>query len=143
MNEYLIWWPVLNHLRDFAAAQDELAGVDVRAGSKKPKDPYPCVEFIWDEENAQNLYRTNQGEFTIWVDSWIKNSDPDPAAGYEVLHVLQEKVCEVIVRWSDAVIEDMNLFVNLELNGIVSDGELRRPLCGSRMVLKIKWKRVD
>jgi hypothetical protein len=140
---YLIWWTLLKHLRDFAKLQPEMTGIDIRAGAKKPKDPYPCVEFIWDDEDAQNLYRTQKGEFTIWCDCWIRNSDKDPSAGYEELHAMQEKVCEVIVRWTDAVMEEMNMFINLELNGIVSDGESNRPLCGSRMVLKINWKRCD
>jgi hypothetical protein len=141
---YLVWWPLLKHLRNYARLQPELTGVDVRAGMKqRPKDPYPCVELVWDAEDAQNLYRTNKGAFTVWVDCWIRNNDKDPSAGYDTLHVLQENISTVIVRWSDAVLEDLNFFVNLELHGIVSDGDNNRPLCGSRMILKMNWRRSD
>ena len=140
---YLMWWPLLKHLQAYAKLQPEMVGIDVRVGSKRPKDPHPCVELIWDDENAQNLFRTNKGEFTVWIDCWVKNSDKDPSAGYEDLCAMQEKICEVVVRWTDAVLEEMDTFVNVELNGIVSDGDSNRPLCGSRMVLKINWKRVD
>lgn len=141
MSTYLIWWVLLKHLREFSAAQPELTGVDVRAGAKKPKDPYPCVEFIWDDEDGMNLYKTKNGELTLYVDTWIRGSDKDPAAGYDALFVLMEKTCAVIVRWSDAVIKEMGIAVNLSLSNVVSSADITRPLCGSRMVLKIEWRK--
>ena len=138
---YLMWWPLLDSLQKFASAHTAMTGIDVRVGSKRPKDPYPCVEIIWDQEDAQNLFRTKDGEFVVWLDCWIKNSAKDPSAGYSDLCTLQESLCQVVVEWTDAVMEDIDMLLNLELNGIVSDGDSNRPLCGSRMILNIKWKR--
>jgi len=143
MNEdyLLIWWPLLDHLRDYASAQTELTGVAVRAGSKTPKDPYPCVEFTWDDESGKNLLRTDKGTLIIWADCWLKNAGKEPDSGYPALHTIMKSVCLIVARWSDAVLSDLNLYTDITLKSAISDADSNRPLCGARMVFEIEWRR--
>lgn len=139
--QYLMWWLLIKHLRDYAKIQPELTGVDIRAGAKKPKDPYPCMEIIWDSEDGFSLYRNNKGELNLWVDLWIRNNDKDPSAAYEVLADLMERVCTVLVRWSDDLLEELEISADIQVKDAISDAESNRPLAGTRMVINVKWRR--
>lgn len=139
--QFLMWWLLIKHLRDYAKLQPELTGVDIRAGTKKPKDPYPCMEIIWDSEDGFSLYRNNKGELNLWVDLWIRNNDKDPSAAYEVLADLMERVCTVLVRWSDALLEELEISADIQVKDAISDAESNRPLAGTRMVINVKWRR--
>lgn len=139
--QFLMWWLLIKHLRDYAKLQPELTGVDIRAGAKKPKDPYPCMEIIWDSEDGFSLYRNNKGELNLWVDLWIRNNDKDPSVAYEVLADLMERVCTVLVRWSDALLEELEISADIQVKDAISDAESNRPLAGTRMVINVKWRR--
>ncbi|HML33853.1 hypothetical protein [Sporomusa sphaeroides] len=141
MKQYLMWWLLIKHLRDFSQLQPELNGVDVRAGAKKPKDPYPCMEIIWDSEDGFSLYKTEKGELNLWIDLWIRNDNKDPSAAYEVMADLMERVCTVLVRWSDALLKERKISTNIDVKDAISDAETNRPLIGTRMVIKIDWRR--
>jgi len=139
--QYLVWWLLIKHLRDFSRMQPELDGVDVRAGAKKPKDPYPCMEIIWDSEDGLSLYKTNKGELNLWIDLWIRNDGRDPSAAYEVMADLMERVCTVLVLWSDTLLEELEISTNIDVKDAISDAESNRPLMGIRMIVKIEWRR--
>lgn len=137
----LLWWAVIEHLRDYAQLQPELNGVDIRAGAKKPKDPYPCMEILWDDETGISLYVAKRGTLAIWIDFWVRSDAKDPGVAYEMLSDLQNRACEVLVRWTDALLSDLGITVNLTLKKAVSDGDSNRPLGGSRMVIEIEWRK--
>lgn len=139
--QYLIWWLLIKHLRDFSRLQPELADVDVRAGAKKPKDPYPCMEIIWDTEDGLSLYKRDTGTLNLWIDLWIRNDDRDPSAAYELMADFMGRVCIVLVRWSDALLKEKKISADIYLNDAISDAESNRPLLGIRMVVKIVWRR--
>lgn len=131
----------MKHLRDYARLQPELQGVDIRAGAKKPKDPYPCLEIIWDSENGFSLFNNTSGELSLWLDLWIRNDDKDPSMAYDVLADLMERVCTVLVRWSDVIDSELNISTQLDVKDAISDAETNRPLAGTRMILNLTWRR--
>lgn len=140
-NRFLIWWLFIKHLRDYARLQPELQGVDIRAGSKKPKDPYPCLEIIWDSENGFSLFDNTKGELSLWLDLWIRNDDKDPSMAYDVLADLMERVCAVLVRWSEVIDSELDITTKLDVKDAISDAETNRPLAGTRMILNLTWRR--
>ncbi len=141
IQRFVIWWLFIKHLRDYAKQQPELIGVDIRAGSKKPKDPYPCVEIIWDSENGFSLFNNTKGELSLWLDLWIRNDDKDPSAAYDALADLMDRVCTVLVRWSNTLQRDLGYVTTIDVKDAVSDAETNRPLAGTRMILFIEWRK--
>lgn len=139
--EVVTWYTLIKHLRDYARLQPDLAGIEVRAGAKKPKDPYPCMEILWNDEAGISIYGTHKGELNVWIDLWVMSDDLDPMIAYETLSTLQNKVCQVLVRWSDALVDELGVAVNLTLVKAVSDGDVNRPLANSRMFIKINWRK--
>lgn len=137
----LVWWTIIKHLKNYAKAQPELEGTAVRAGAKKPKDPYPCIEILWDDETGISLFTANKGELTIWIDVWIRSDEKDPGTAYDILNGLQNQICVVLIRWTDVLLDDLGIAVKLSLREAVSDGDSNRPLAGSRMVIEIEWRR--
>ena len=137
----LVWWTIIKHMRDFFRSQEEFDGVDVRAGAKKPKDPYSCLEILWDEETGVILYKPSKGFLTLWLDYWVRSDNRDPGVAYEKLFVLQSRGCEVLLRWQAALLRDLGFATKLTLGQAVSDGDGNRPVAGSRMVLNIEWRK--
>ncbi|EGO65611.1 hypothetical protein [Acetonema longum] len=139
--EGLGWWPLTEHLCDYAALQPELAGITVRAGNATSKAPYPCLEILWDKESSMALHGPAKGGVSLWLDLWAAGDDQNPAAAYETLYDLQSRVCDVLTRWSDAVWHDLNMVAKLSIAEINSDGDSHRPLAKSRMILNIDWRK--
>lgn len=140
-NRFLIWWLFIKHLRDYAKLQPELQGVDIRAGAKKPKDPFPCLEIIWDSEDGFSLFNNTKGELSLWLDLWIRNDNKDPSAAYNDLADLMERVCTVLLRWSNILQNDLGFSTKIDIKDAISDAETNRPLAGTRMILHIEWRK--
>lgn len=137
----LYWWPVAKHLNDYLTALPELADWSVYPGSKGSAKKYPCCEVQWDQEAGLLVHNANKGNITLWIDLWVRSDDVDPIEVYQRQHDAQVLILGNLQEWSDKVLEDMNVSINISCPGIASAGTITRPSFGCRIILDLEWRR--
>ena len=146
MGEQLYWWPLIKHLVEFLNHRKnkldklEFDGVDVYAGTKNSGKSYPCVEVTWDHEGNIDIYRSDKGNISLWIDIYLENDSEDPAAPYEILFQWQVKVLNALASWHEALKRDFRIAVKIDVPDILSDGDMQRPTCACRIITNIEWR---
>lgn len=140
------WWPLAKCLTDHLKAQvDSLGkpafeGIDVYAGTKMKGKKYPCIEITWDGEADIAIHRPIRGIATLWMDIALNNSSPDPAEAYELLYHWQTEAIDALVSWPKRIIAEMGIAAKVDVTEIVSDGDMQRPTCACRLIIKVEWR---
>ncbi|MBP2629888.1 MAG: hypothetical protein H6Q70_516 [Firmicutes bacterium] len=145
--EVLYWWPILDNLVNFMNTKTDDEGnlifvLDggVYAGTKGTGKTYPCIEVTWDGETGIKIKRQTQGFVTLWADICIQNSDEDPAAPYSEIHKWQTLIIKLLKEWPSELNEKLNIGSTIEVTHALSDGDIQRPTCISRLIITIDWR---
>lgn len=142
----IYWWPLANSLcNSMRGAKDQLGhyifrGVDIYAGTKGTAKNYPCIEITWDCEENIFVCRPTQGHVRLWVDVCLQNDSDNPSAPYELLYHLQTEIIDLLARWPQRIMKEMQIAAKVEVPAIVSDGDIQRPTCVCRINVDIEWR---
>jgi hypothetical protein len=135
------WWPIAKSLSDHLKTKSTLSGFDIYTGTKGDAKTYPCIEVRWDDESAFFIHRCQEGTAVLWADVYIRLEDVDPGANYEQQYKAQVEIVDALSEWSTILSTDIGLETKISIDGVVADGEKCRPIFGSRMIIKIKWRK--
>jgi hypothetical protein len=130
-----MWWPIIANMRDFF--RKTLEGVAIEAGIGADVKAYPAIFLSWDESESQ-LHGRAGGKCVLFIDEYVQNHDPDPAAGYAKLYELQEQRKKALMAWWKE--NDLPLAITIAGQKTVSDNGMFMPEYGSRTMLQIEWK---
>ena len=138
----MFWWPVAKHLSDFLAERPEFSEEwNVYPGSLGSAKTYPCVEIGWDDEAGLSLGRPDRGNLTLWIDTWVRSDEVEPAEVYEQQYVSQATIMACLNEWSNLLLKDLGLSADVKCPGIASQGTITRPSFGCRMIITIEWRK--
>ncbi len=137
----LYWWPVAKHLSEFLAAMPYFAAWKVYPGSKGSAKAYPCCEVQWDKETELLINKPTNGDIILWVDLWVNSNNVEPIEVYDLQYAAQMAVLNSLREWSDKLLHDVGLAVNVECPGIASAGTITRPSFGCRIILSLEWRK--
>jgi hypothetical protein len=147
MAEQLYWWPILDNLVQFINTKTDDEGNlifvlegGVYAGTKGTGKTYPCIEVTWDGETGISIKRPTHGVVILWADICIQNSDEDPAAPYAEIHKWQTAIIKLLKEWPRVLNEMLNIGPKVEVTHVLSDGDIQRPTCVSRLIINIDWR---
>ena len=135
------WWPIAKHLVDFLADRPENSGFEVYAGTKGSAKPAPCLEVLWDEEGNLSIHQSNKGKVVLWVDIWLFTADVDDDVAYQKQFDAQINIISCLKKWQKNLNADLAIASKVDCPGIVSEGTIRRPTFGCRMILEIEWRK--
>ncbi len=135
------WWPIAKHLVDFLTKRPENSGFEIYAGTKGTAKPAPCLEVLWDEEGSLSIHQSNQGKVVLWVDIWLLTVDVDDAVAYQKQFDAQVNIISSLREWQKKLCTDLAITSKVDCPGIVSEGTIRRPTFGCRMILEIEWRK--
>lgn len=135
------WWPIAKSLSDHLKTRSALSGFAIYAGTKGDSKTYPCIEIRWDDESAFFIHRSKEGTAVLWADVYVKLENVDPEAHYEQQYMAQVDIVDALLEWPGVLSTDVGLEAKIGIDGVVADGENFRPTFGSRMIIKIKWRK--
>ena len=134
-----MWWPYLQALHAFLAADDGLAGVALSYGTGGAVPEARTIELVRGPEQPDDLMCPRQGRLTIWIDTWAH--DRDDVQALAGLTALEGALIAALDRWqrSGARVEDT--VFRLAVSRRDPDGGIFRPTRGSRTHLQIDWRK--
>lgn len=134
-----MWFTILHDLAEFFRNDVDLQGCLVIEGSGVTIEDYPAIEVMRDAEPETNFHG-KRGKVKFNVQPWIRNDDPDPVRGYEDIFALERKIVAAIAKWQKVPKDGYAIMV--ELKNTLGDGDVFRPVCGSRIPIHIEWRTV-
>lgn len=135
------WWPIAKHLADYLGERPENSGFAVYPGTKGNAKPAPCIEVLWDEEGNLSIHKSNQGKVILWVDIWLRSDSIDDTEAYQQQYESQVNILSVLKLWQKELNDDLGIAIKVDCPGVVSEGTIKRPTFGCRMILDIDWRK--
>lgn len=139
----LNWWPLANSLVEFLKQQkDSLGapvfdGVGIYAGTRATGKGYPCIEVTFDSENDA---AGDRALTTLWVDILLKSNSSTPSDAYELLFKYQTEFMNLLPLWIKWAKKEIGIAAIVKVPSVMSDGDVQRPVCQSRIILEIEWR---
>jgi hypothetical protein len=135
------WWPIAKSLSDHLKTRGALSGFEIYTGTKGDSKTYPCIEVRWDDESAFFIHRSGEGTAVLWADVYVRLDNVDPGANYEQQYMAQVEIVDALFEWPIVLATELGLEAKISVDGVVADEENNRPTFGSRMIIKIKWRK--
>lgn len=142
----IYWWPLAKNLVDTIKKHKDQLGtflfkdIEVYGGSKLNGKKYPCIEVTYDRESNVKIHRPIQGNVTLWVDINIKNNNANPSEAYEIMYHWQTEIIDCLTNWQNEIRTELGIAAKVEVEDIISDGDVQRPVCACRLAIYIEWR---
>ena len=134
----VVWLEIMKELQEAFAD----VAPHVIVGALEPADYANdgVVFLIRDGESIQSLkslHEDMQGTVNLLIENWVRDDTTDIYNGYGKLAEQEDKMIESLKSWLVNRNTDNFSILSCNVGEIISDGDAKRPLVGSRMSLDI------
>lgn len=135
------WFLVMAGMRAALQADADLNGISIQSGALVPVPESPEIRLIRGPAQPKTNDPNSRNELTIFVECWEHDDEAEDAAvGYQKLADLEARAIAAINRFGAGDQRIDGKQIRVRPGRAEPDGDLFRPMVGSRTAVSIIWQ---